>query len=236
MTILEILNILKPFREYLIQLHESEMKRQPGYEWEYSLSLSYTFITLKLLRGTKDDNYKDLYIEIIFRIEKNVIVFSEIHPADGINTQHLTEEIKSDKKLHTRVFKGLQEEPIVFSDEVQNYLSIADRISKNAVNMNTGDDYWPGNYSKVKYAKNTIVLEQINHMNSRSLNHKEDYCLRDLIFRIDLQNVITSESQFEAYQIGNMQILFSDRSSKNNRQAGDFILEQIKTEQQQMTK
>lgn len=230
MTALEIVNILHPFQEYLIQLQKLESAEQPHYEWDYYLSLSYTFIILKIVRGAKDDSEKVLYIEITFRIENNQIIFSEIYHADGINTQYLTDEIRSNKKLHKSSLDVSQEQKIDLTDETINYLSIADRISQHGVNIYSGDSYWPGNYSNVKITSDVITLEQVNHMNSRSLNHKENFSLRDLVFQIPLQKVVGLKQSYDDVLIGTMLVHFFDHSSKNNRVAGDAIDEQIKRE------
>ncbi len=142
----------------------------------------------------------------------------------------MLEEIKADKNLHDNPFKATQEHTTDLAQETINYLSIADRISAHAVNMYTGDNYWPGNYSKVKLTSNRIVLEQVNHMNSRSLNHKDDYSLRDLKFQIPLQKTVVLKHSYDDIFIGNMLVSFSDRSSQNNSAAGDTIREQIKNE------
>lgn len=230
MTALEIVRILYPFQEYVIQLLHIEAEGQPDYEYSYSVSLSYTFITLKVFRGAKDSTDKILHIQIIFRIEHNKIVLSEIFHTDKIDVLPLTEEIKSNTLLHNISFAAPQKTDEYLSDETITYLSTADRISQHAVNMYSGDSYWPGNYSSVKLTADIIKLEQINHMNSRSTNHKDNYSLRDLIFQIPLQKTASLKQSYDDVFIGNMLVSFSDRSSQNNRAAGDAIQEQIKKE------
>ncbi|MEJ0031007.1 MAG: hypothetical protein WDO15_11800 [Bacteroidota bacterium] len=58
---------------------------------------------------------------------------------------------------------------------------------------------------------NHIELQQVNYMNARSLDHKDDYSLRSLVFRISLD--------------GNQKMIteFTDRSSQNNRECGERI-------------
>lgn len=230
MTALEIVSILQPYQEYLIRLQESEAFQHPEHSWDLTVSLSYTFITLKILRGTKDQTRKDLFIQIIFRIENNQILLSEIFHANKIDTQQLIDDIKLNKTLHEISLTFKQQQKIAFSDKILNYLLIADRISMHAVNRYAGDNYWPGNYSTIKLTSNAIVLEQVNHMNSRSLNHKENYSLRSLIFKIPLQHALPFKQSFDDVLLENMVISFSDHSSPNNREAGDAIQEQIKKE------
>lgn len=230
MIALEILHILHLYQEYLIQFIQSEAERQPQCEWDHSVSLSYTSITMKIFRITEDDTDRDLYIQIMFRIENNQILFSDIYHPGKNDIQQLIEEIKANTKLHAISFNASQVQPIDLTDEVTNYLSIADRISAHAVNIYAGDSYWPGNYSNVKLTPNRIVLEQVNHMNSRSLNHKDDYSLRDLKFKIPIQNEHDLKHSYDDAFIGNMLVSFSDRSSQNKREACDAIKEQISKE------
>jgi hypothetical protein len=230
MTAPEIVYILQPFKKYLIQLQEQEVQRYPEYEYSYEANLSYTFITLKVFRKTIDSTGNNLCIQIIFRIENNQILFSEIFHADRIDTQQLTDDITLNSNLHGSLYGEAQKQPIDFTDETVTYLSIADRISNHAVNMYSGDNYWPGNYSNVKLTADTITLEQINHMNSRSINHKDNYSLRDLVFKIPLQKTVVLKHSYDALLLGRMMVSFSDRSSQNNRAAGDAIQEQIKKE------
>ncbi|WP_018343236.1 hypothetical protein [Cytophaga aurantiaca] len=230
MTALEIVHILQPYQEYLIQLQGLEAKQQPQYEYSYSASLSYTFITLKLFRGAKDSTDKSLHIQIVFRIENNKIVFAEIFHTDKINIFPLTEEIKSNVLLHNVSFAAPQKTDKYLSDEITTSLATADRISQHGINMHSGDSYWPGNYSKINLTQDVIRLEQVNHMNSRSLNHKDDYSLRDLVFQIPIQNTVTLKQSYDDVFIGKMLISFSDRSTQNNREAGNAIQEQIKSE------
>lgn len=230
MTALEIVHILKPYNEYVIKLQNQESERQPQYEYSYDVSLSYTFLTLKVLRKTTDGTNKSVCIQITFRIENNIIVLSDFFHADSIDTAIVTEEIKSNTSLHHVLFALPEKSTTQLLNETINSLSIADRISNHAVNMHTGDNYWPGNYSSVILTADGITLEQINHMNSRSLNHKDNYSLRDLVFQIHIQPAVTFKQSFGDVLLGNMLISFSDHSSQNNRAAGDAIQEQLKKE------
>lgn len=229
MTALEIVHILKAYKKYLIQLQAQEVQRHPEYEYSYEVSLSYTFITLKVFRKNTDSTRATLCIQITFRIENHVIGLTDFFHADKIDTLPITEKIKSNTSLHN-VFFAVTETANQLSDETITYLDTADRISQHAVNMYHGDSYWPGNYSNVKLTADTITLEQINHMNSRSINHKDNYSLRDLVFQIPLQNTVVLKQSYDARLLGRMVVSFSDRSSQNNRAAGDGIHEQIQKE------
>ncbi|HEX8060935.1 MAG TPA: hypothetical protein VF473_08365, partial [Cyclobacteriaceae bacterium] len=71
--------------------------------------------------------------------------------------------------------------------------------------------YWPGNFSKILLANKYIELQQVNYMNARSLDHKDNYSLRSLVFRISLADSSKMITEF------------TDRSSQNNRICGDRI-------------
>lgn len=98
-----------------------------------------------------------------------------------------------------------------FPDHITKHLTTADSIASLALNCTAGDDYRPGNFSKVTYANTYIELQQVNYLNAKSLDHKNDYSLRSLVFRIPL-----SENS-------KMITEFTDRSSENNRHCGDRI-------------
>lgn len=106
---------------------------------------------------------------------------------------------------------------IHYSGEVLQSMQTADSIAGLAKNCARGDDYRPGNFSKISVDSNRIKLEQINHMNAKSLAHQNDYSLRNLVFTIPLESNPANEMSVEKYQIGMMTVKFSDRSSKNNR-------------------
>jgi hypothetical protein len=114
-----------------------------------------------------------------------------------------------------------------FGKDIANYLNIADVIAKQGYHCSSGDEYFPGFYSEISIEEFWITLKQINHYNSRSLNHKENYHLRDLEFYIPIG---TSEPEkiFQSENIGKMNIVLSDRSSKNNKNCGEQILQKIK--------
>jgi hypothetical protein len=107
---------------------------------------------------------------------------------------------------------------------------MAESIAEQAYQCTSGDDYGPGYFSKIKLTSNGITLEQINHMNSKSLAHKQDYSLRDLEFFIPYGSQKPGKLLFEEEYIGTMRIRFSDRSSANNRNCGDRIRQQIDAE------
>jgi hypothetical protein len=118
------------------------------------------------------------------------------------------------------------------SSEVNAYLTMAESIATPAYLCAAGDDYRPGYFSEISLDANGITLEQINHMNSRSLNHKTDYSLRNLEFFIPLDDSPEQNKRpgIDTEYIGKMRVDFSDRSSENNRKCGDKIMEKLEEE------
>jgi hypothetical protein len=109
-----------------------------------------------------------------------------------------------------------------FTETVALQLRTADRIASLVAHCAAGDDYRPGHFSKVRLAGDHILLSQINHMNSRSLSHKENYSLRNLEFFIPLTTAFKTNFRHD-YRSGDMLIRFEDDSSNNNRRCGDRL-------------
>lgn len=98
-----------------------------------------------------------------------------------------------------------------FPAHIIKQLTTADSVASLATNCTVGDSYRPGNFSKIIYADSHIELQQVNYMNAKSLDHKDNYSLRSLVFRISLKST------------GKMITEFNDRSSENNRHCGERI-------------
>jgi hypothetical protein len=128
--------------------------------------------------------------------------------------------------LNTSPWQEKPHNKIYLNEGISDYLTIADTIASQAVNCASGDDYRPGNFSRISVSDDSIILSQINYMNSRSIDHKNDYSLRKLEVLIPLTVMESNDSLYD-YRIGDMLIEFSDRSSPNNRQCGKAIKEQI---------
>jgi hypothetical protein len=117
------------------------------------------------------------------------------------------------------------------AEAVERYLIIAESIARCAQHCAVGDNYRPGYFSDMIVTPEGITLQQINHMNARSLDHKKNYSLRNLEFFIPLKQTSPgTRSLLPDDHIGVMRISFSDRSSQNNRACGEKILEKIAEE------
>jgi hypothetical protein len=121
-----------------------------------------------------------------------------------------------------------------YNPETERYVTIADEIAKQGYRCSSGDDFRPGYFSEISVTGDAIILKQINHYNSRSINHKDDYHMRDLEFYIPLKRIDHEKKspnlRSNSYQIGDMAIVFSDRSSEKNKACGNEVLNKIREE------
>lgn len=202
MTSLEILGNLQAYAQIaaLLLTHENAHLKA-------SVSSSYDFVTLSL-KNPKDQ----LYCQFKFQVSGATAKLTESHCPDSVR---VPEPPKWDPKLAGR-----------FSTEVASYLKAADEIAAVAVNRASGDSYRPGFYSNVTLTDEAITLEQINHMNAKSTDHKENYSLRNLEFQIPL-GTKEVKAGFSDHMLGRMRVKFRDSSSKNNQVIGNDILEKL---------
>lgn len=186
-----------------------------------TVKIEYAFITYEIF----SKNQELLQVKITLQSQNESIKITDIYTAD----KSLTSKVETLINAAVRS-NGFHGEGESYSDEkiLEPYLLIADRIASHALNYTSGDDYYPGYYSKAELREDCLILSQINHMNSRSLDHKKNYSLRDLEFIIPI-STLKEEPHYD-FKIGEMFIRFADRSSANNRPCGDLILEQIEKE------
>lgn len=150
-------------------------------------------------------------------------------------------QIENLKRHFSVLTYGIEENDLVrpiFSNEVYNYLRIAESIASTVYNCTAGDDYRPGYFSEIYLEGDSIFLRQNNHLNSKSLDHKNNYSLRNLQFIISLDDSGPLENglAFEAAFIGKMKIDFSDNSSAQNKQCGARIWKRIEEEKAEFNK
>jgi hypothetical protein len=181
----EILTILELYRAQAVKVLGLDVK-------DIEVSSAYSFIKI---------DAPNLHIQ--FEVNNTSSKIYELHPED----QSVKSKIESVKWPGFESTSGKNP----FPQEINKHLTAAESIAKVAVNCTNGDDYRPGNFSKIIYTGTLIELQQINHMNSRSSDHKKDYSLRSLVFRIDLKNP------------KELSIDFNDNSSANNKHCGDEI-------------
>lgn len=231
MSTLDLLTSLADYVALLKSLKDKELsdpsfKRDSEDIFITSVTLRYDFIILKMDRGKKFPNSNrymlSRYMECTYRIENDKVFFATSYfqnkEREATTKKYLTENTPRSwapgKKKNS------------FSQEVVRYLSIADDIAKSAHQCAAGDNYSPGYYSEITVEENRIVLRQVNRWNSRSLDHREDYHMRDLEFFIPLEPLDEKASSYD-FRIDNLFINFSDMSSKNNRACGERIKAKI---------
>jgi len=206
--------ILVKLLEYRFRLNEV-LKLDEHTGWE--LSNAYSFITADIRVSDKQ------FAHIRFKVDDDAANLYEVY----------CEERSAEKDVRGGItaenWPGWRSPSTVglpYSEEIIRSLETADRIAGLTKYCAAGDDYRPGNFSKVSVNGERIELQQINHMHAKSLDHKDNYSLRNLVFTIpfDSRTVI---KKFDAYQVGNMIVEFSDRSSKNNRECGRKVIEEI---------
>lgn len=235
MKTIHILQNLTIFQTLLDELHRKETERlqhMPGFvQLVKSISNQYSFITLRL--GLRTESASDrseysekIYCQISFEISGNTVVFKELYHENADDKEALTMAILNDDSVNRIAWQTSFENAFYHSEETMRYLSIADEIAAAAYNCTSGDDYYPGYFSEIQRSDGMLKLSQVNHMNSRSLQHKNNYSLRKLEFFIPLSEH-TEEKPFYDYEIGKMKLYFKDSSSANNKKCGDAIVAKI---------
>jgi len=239
MSATDMLHALAPFQQLLqeIQANEQTYLQNSGsnQHLQKNIRLAYSFVTLTLLKE------EELYAKITFELKQDQVVQNEVYVVNGSRKALLEKLIQ--KNIFLRNFSWSAAATNKYKNEtvITRCLAIADTIADRAVNCSHGDEYRPGRYSSLLVTDEKIVLSQINRMNAKSLDHKNDYSLRDLEFTIPWSvsspTIIKNKSLLTAvgvptnrHTIGPMLISFSDHSSANNRACGDAILEQIEQE------
>ncbi len=228
MSATDIINNLLFFQQLLNKLLEQESAYQfntgNAEQLTKSLKIEYSFITLDL------DSTAGLHCSVMFEFRNRAVSLKEVYAANKDRTAHINKLI-STCKIDQYIWEESPQNPHFYPPVILQYLASADAIAGKAFNCTHGDNYYPGYFSKTKITDNEIVLSQINHMNSKSLDHKTNYSLRELEFIIPLTSIDRSVSLDET-KIGDMLVHFSDRSSSNNKNCGELITQQIKTEKE----
>ncbi len=225
MKAIEILQNLIPYEELLHELQERAFPslEQNGNEVTFAkrISSSYSFITLGLYREAS------VVLQVRFETVRDTIVFKELYVEDAQKKEALTTFVRENKRVCDIPWRKEVKNDFYHSKEVTDYLSQADEIAAIAVNYASGDSYRPGAFSEIEIEEDGIRLSQINHMNAKSLSHKENYSLRELEFFIPFEKGQEIKRRWQEYRLGEMRIQFSDRSSKNNKPCGDEIEKKI---------
>jgi hypothetical protein len=239
MNAIDILSNLLPYQSLLKRLvaHEhAHLSAIPAFTKPTTrIRNQYDFITLYLGYLSEQDGphrpIANLYCEVRLKLNGTVAVVERVHCEEKSRTQALEALVKTHVTAPRNAWNLKLETKHYHSDAVTKYLAIADGIAGPARNCTHGDDYRPGNFSEISVDEDFIILSQINHMNAKSLAHKEDYSLRDLVFTIPLGEARKRQA-FDDVMIGEMQVAMSDLSSAPNRSCGAAIAERIAQAQQ----
>jgi hypothetical protein len=198
-----------------------------GSDLRFSVSLSYSRL------GFRVNRLNNLYFQYIVQQDETFkVVSSDCYYHDQQKVEMLQKHFEtltlSDETNPLPDPSGT----LIYSEGLNTYLTIAESIATCAYLCTAGDDYRPGYFSEITVEAEGITLSQVNRMNSRSLDHKQNYALRDLKIFIPLKPLPEHNSrlQLDEHSIGSMRIHFSDLSSPNNRKCGDRILGKIEEE------
>lgn len=180
------------------------------------ISSSYSFVTLDV-----SANEGDLLCRVRFELDERGAELDEVYCKD----KSLTATLRS--KLESKKFPGFDDAvgAAAWPDDVRSSIEQADKLAALCLNCVAGDNYRPGNFSKISLHHDRIELDQINKMNSKSLDHKNNYSLRSLEFVIPLSK--DSTPSIAQYKIGKMLVEFTDHSSPNNRRYGDEVVNEL---------
>lgn len=194
-----------------------------------SISLRYSFVTLKIDSKKKEQPLGEKvlpsrYTKITFQIDQQGVSCTEVYAA-----QKDRENVLRDFIFQNIPVWNTNKPTSVYGEETVRYLEIADLIARNGYLCSAGDNYSPGYFSEIKIEDNRIILRQINRWNSKSLDHRDDYHMRDLEFFIPLQSAEGGYS-FHDNRIGQMLINFTDHSSNNNKACGESIMKKMMEE------
>lgn len=234
MKAIEILYNFTPYQLFLEELFEKESKANPGVHWERSIENQYRFIVLKVEYGENTEYRLQTAIKITFEIDKNKIALTEIYTEDPSKKEAIEKSILGNPAIREAQWHTEPNNTWYHEEETTAYINIADEIAEAGSNCSSGDHYAPGHFSEIKVNSQGIFLNQINLYNSRSIDHKDNYHMRKLRFFIPLFKgmKVLREMEDMTYQIGEMQVSFSDDSSPVNRRCGEKIVEQILQQQQ----
>jgi len=215
--------LLKKLTSLLLEID----KEDPDRDMAMVPTVSLEYGTIKMLLHTKSTE-QNLVLQTVFDLQHGLGILKDMYCLNPKASREISKLI-SESNVNAAIPWDTHGKQINLSSDVINYLEISDRIAQQAYLCASGDDYHPGYFSSTVIKDGAITLEQINRHNSRSIDHKRDYHMRDLKITIPLQP-IHGESPFCDFRIGDMMIEFSDTSSEQNRTCGKRIVHKIEEE------
>ena len=230
-TCVNIINNLYDYLTLLKHLESIALRNErianSDFQMVHAVSIEYNTITLSLHTKNQTDRYDTLYFKALFHMQKDLGTCKEIYCVNTAVENELNAHISNAVPDAAMPWDDNKQDN--YSKEIIDYLRIADRIANAGHLCSAGDDYSPGFFSKIIASDTALILKQINRHNSRSIDHKQDYHMREL------EIIIPTNGNFDkrrhgSYYIGNMIVDFSDQSSPKNKTCGDRILKKIAEE------
>jgi len=223
MKSIQLISNLFTFYSFAKALERNFNEQSSTEQWQINIKSQFLFITLEVSR--KSAATKELAIKIQYILKENKATLYSLYCHGNINEQEIRTFI-GEEKMETLNW-DIDPTPIsTIEAATVRYLSIADSIAEITYNLSSGDNYEPSYYSEVNLSENEITLLQSNHHNARSINHKNDYYLRDLKIRIPLaEKLLTPVYGDEPF--GKLLIQFNDCSSPNNKSQGMLLAKKI---------
>jgi hypothetical protein len=226
------LELVRSLSDYVLLLTTLESREQKYYvamgeplpEFVKSVSLSYRRILLCLNTTSASEQLPSTYLQCKLEIDQERVNLIDVYCENTDQVEAITDYL-----LHHLPDRFPSNPDTTYSKETLRYLTIADNIGRQAYHCSAGDDYYPGYFSEIRIEEDQIILKQINRWNARSIDHKNDYHMRDLEFYIPL-TPLAIKPLYQDEAIGGMRIRFSDSSSKNNKGCGEKIRQKIEEE------
>ena len=232
MPTINLLNGLEAYFILLGSLTEQELKEIDESEILKKVTLTYDFITLDLSLADTTKT-PSLYFRATFEINQHTVALKTLYSHNPDRESKIKNFILSKSPNHGNVW-DTGTDARSYNQAIERYLTIADEIAKKGYLCSSGDDFRPGYFSEISITDNEITLKQINRYNSRSIDHKDNYHMRDLEFYIPLKHIGPEKKRHnlgsDSCQIGDMTIFFSDRSSEKNKACGNEIVKKIREE------
>ena len=193
------------------------MEELNGVKYEATLEQSYSFIELEL-----KDSANQLFLNISYKIEHpGTLILSGLYCSDNKLVRKL--KLKANQLLGEFKWDSVPKTTFDLGEKQIEYLQIADRIAAFGNDLSAT----PTDFRNVVVTSNFIKLDQSNYWNSRSLDHKDSYLLRDLYFYVPLNDaaikVKNDKLVFGSYFIGDMVVIFSNGSADSQKEIGNEI-------------
>lgn len=226
----QVLQKLGPYWDFADNIRK-QIEDTSKYEWQTVIEQSYGFIIVEIRRDYS------IFLRVEYQVQQKEMKIYNFYCAE----KKLEKRMKKKCQILEKPFdwNDVSNSYFKFSKEIENYLEIADRIAAKGNDISAR----PSDFGRIILRSDYIKLSQNNHWNSRSLDHKDSYFMRDLSFKIKFADPSKEHPKKDKniiaigqYFIGFMEINFNDGSAKSQQGTGDEILAQLKKEVQSFSK